>query len=348
MRNLITMSKKNFFTATAALLAAAAALALAGCSSDDEIVNSNYPEDNIVRLTAGVNDMTTRGTYTNSNLKEFGIYIVHPNNYKYSFGNVKATKGEDGKWTTSEQMLWADASTPVAILAYAPYNADYTKDADRFLDDFFDENIPQALRFKIPTEQTADDKSADILLFNNSKFVPGNDLESQAVNVTFDHALSQLNINIKIGTEFDLPNKLESNPVSNVKVGRVPIDGDIAVKGGRVSVDQTNNSDKYVSPYLSQFTAATGNAGREVSNATSTYTCILVPTTRDENTFQVTFSMTINGVTKNYSWTSPDRVTFVSGKSYSLTLTVGDDYVVAGNMTVTPWTEGGSTDLNTD
>jgi hypothetical protein len=50
--------------------------------------------------------------------------------------------------------------------------------------------------------------------------------------------------------------------------------------------------------------------------------------------FVISFDLT-NGKTLNY--TAPSSVTFEAGKSYTLNVQVGQDLVVAGAITASPW-----------
>lgn len=68
---------------------------LTGCSNDSELAHSNFPDDNIIRVTAGVNGAVTRaetlGTELNSDFK-FSLTVVNKDteneyNYKYTHEN---------------------------------------------------------------------------------------------------------------------------------------------------------------------------------------------------------------------------------------------------------------------
>ena len=61
---------------------------LTGCSNDSELAHSNFPADNIIRVTAGVNGAVTRaetlGTELNS---DFRLTVVNEGSDKYTYGN---------------------------------------------------------------------------------------------------------------------------------------------------------------------------------------------------------------------------------------------------------------------
>ena len=74
------------------------------------------------------------------------------------------------------------------------------------------------------------------------------------------------------------------------------------------------------------------------------YECILVPQTIAANGFQV--KIAIAG--KTYTWKSLAEVNLASDTQYELTLTVGKDVVIVGGFSATPWTEGGTENIETE
>ena len=111
----------HFFAITAM-----AAAMITSCSSEDELSQSNYPSDNIIRITAGVNNAKTRaeGTGVSAMDKDFSLTIVNKNAEstlanKYTHINKVFSK-KTGDWVCSETLLWQNATTPVDIVAFAP------------------------------------------------------------------------------------------------------------------------------------------------------------------------------------------------------------------------------------
>ena len=355
MRNLITMSKKNLNTMLFALFAAIGILALGSCSSNDEIIEaqnkSNYPDDNIVRVEANVNDMMTRGSVKTSTLNNMSLTIHNAKNSKYCYNNIKVTKSGD-IWKPEEMMLWENKDNSVNIIAYSPY-----KDGVRY--SIIKTNTDQRsgigyigqFPVSVAEVQTEDNYDSDFLVYKKEDFNPGTQLSTRnAVPIAFKHANSQLVITVKFGTEFDNPTKLTANPITDLKVSGTVIDGycNFSNETPTVSAKPDSHSPKIadVTPYTSKpFVQATGDNGREVTNAYQEYSCILIPQIVNANTFTVSF--TLNG--KTYKWTSPTDVTLEGGKKHTLEITVGKDYVVAGGMSATPWdTTAPEQNLNTD
>ena len=122
------MKKANILT-----LAVLAAAVLTGCSNDDELTGTQQsvlPDDNVIRLEAGVNNMQTRAVgYAENGLAEFGLFVENTGNSTYTFSNVYMKKDDSGIWASYKNdkitpwlMLWQNESTPVNVTAYAPYN----------------------------------------------------------------------------------------------------------------------------------------------------------------------------------------------------------------------------------
>lgn len=103
-------------------MAALATAVFASCSNDEDLAQSSYPADNVVRVTTNVEDITTRAFHTTNTLDEFAFCIGNANNIKYSYNNIMMTK-EGTNWNPSVQMLWQNSTQPVDIMAYAPFDS---------------------------------------------------------------------------------------------------------------------------------------------------------------------------------------------------------------------------------
>ena len=311
-------------------MAALAMAVFASCSSEDDLAQSNYPMDNVVRVTTSVKDINTRAFHSTNTLDEFAFCIVNPQSTKFSYDNVKVTK-EASTWTPASQMLWQNASQPVDIIAYAPYSS-----ISRY------EKMSNATNYHVyvKEQQEADTYESDFLVYKKKGFVPGTDLTNGAVDITFTHALSLLNINIEFGNEFSKTTPLTSNPINNITVGGSVNLGyaDFTADAISVTVDATS-APVLIVPVLGDFNAAANNE----AHATVSYSAILIPQTIAEG-FRVEFE--IDG--KNYVWTASESVTLESGKKHQLNLIVGKDVVKSGYISASPWTEGTGGTLETE
>lgn len=312
------------------VMAALAMAVFASCSSEDELAQNNYPMDNVVRVTTSVKDINTRAFHSTNTLDEFAFCIVNPQSTNFSYDNVKVTK-EASTWTPASQMLWQNASQPVDIIAYAPYSkiSKYEKMSNAT-------NYPVYVK----VQQEADTYESDFLVYKKKGFVPEKDLTNGAVDITFTHALSLLNINIEFGNEFSKTTPLTSNPINNITVGGSVDRGyaDFTKDVISVTADATR-APVLIVPVLVDFNAAANNE----AHAIVSYSAILIPQTIAEG-FRVEFE--IDG--KIYAWTASESVTLESGKKHQLNLTVGKDVVKSGYISSKPWTEGTGGTLETE
>ena len=324
------MKAIKFFAMTAM-----AAAVFASCSNDEDLAQSSYPADNVVRVTTNVEDITTRAFHTTKSLKEFAFCIGNANNNKYSYNNIKMTK-EETQWNPSDpsvQMLWQNATQPVDIMAYAPFDSNGNTETMIKV---------QKYPVSVGTQQMAGTYESDFLVYKKTGFVPEKDLTNGAVDITFTHALSLLNINIEFGTEFNNTTSLTSNPITKISIGGSINQGfaDLSADPITVAVDATC-APVLIEPELGEFIAAANNDAHAIAN----YSAILIPQTITEG-FRVEFE--ING--KIYVWRAPENVTATleAGKKHLLTLTVGKDFVKAGSMKASPWVEGTGATLETE
>lgn len=295
---------------------------LSSCSSDDTLLeNPNYPADNVVRVTAQVDEPSSR-SMTTDKLKEFYLSIKNSVNSTYTYNNVKFEK-TDGVWTPEKQLLWQNATQKVTVKAKT-WSAELdfvkvTKDQSTL------ENF---------------DKS-DHLWFYVGNFVPGDKLNNdKKMNINFKHALSLFEIQVAYGTEFNVSSPLEASAITNMKVN-----GDIwntceVVDNGSTITIRTHGEKSDFIPYHNGFTSA----ANQTSHAVDNFSCILVPQTITAGNFIVEF--VANG--KFYQWKSTANITLETGKKYQLNLVLGKDLVMAGNITPTAWNDQDGGDLETE
>ena len=316
-------------------MAALTTVVFASCSNDDELAQNNYPADNVVRIMTSVDGMNTRASYGSSTAKlsSFGFCINNASNAKYTYDNIKVTQ-EGSNWNPATQMLWQNSTTAVDILAYAPY-----QDGNNGI--FGKTNYA----FSVQEDQSkADDYSSDLIVYKQTGFTPGLELNTnKAVEVSFTHLLSQLNLTIELRDQF---NQDEKNPVTAGFVTDVKVNGtiisskvDFAAASIGVQVDGTQEATA-ITPETTEFKAA----GKTTDHATFNYSAIVIPQTVTTGNFSISFK--VNGT--DYIWTSTSDVNFVSGMKHELHLLVGKDVVQGGTISATPWGDGGTGSLETD
>ena len=313
-------------------MAALATAVFASCSNDEDLAQSNYPMDNVVRIMTSVDGMNTRASYGNSTdkLKSFGFCIKNANSEKYTYDNIKVSQ-EGSNWIPATQMLWQNSTTAVDILAYAPYQ-ETTEDASGKVKVFGKTDYA----FSVKEDQSnAEDYSSDLIVFKQTGFTPVSELNtSKAVEVAFTHLLSQLNLTIELRDQF---NQDEEKPVTSATVTDVKVDGTfirskVNFAADPISVQFDGMASKAITPETVAFT----KADKTTDHATFKYSAIVIPQWIRAGVFCISFK--VNG--NDYIWTSTSDVNFVSGKKHDLLLLVGKDVVQGGAISAKPWGEG--------
>lgn len=330
----------HFFAITAM-----AAAMITSCSSEDELSQSNYPSDNIIRITAGVNNAKTRaeGTGVSAMDKDFSLTIVNKNTEstelakKYTYVDKVFSK-TSGDWACSETLLWQKATTPVDIVAFAPAQQNkFNGVCDN------DRNI-QSIAYSVATDQSTASDNNDLLYYYAPGFNPGTSLdENGKLNIQFNHAFCMIDINVTLGTEFNKPAILEKSPITEVTLEGTKIKANVDVKNATniVTVSEEATAAKIITTKGSFDKAANAEA-----KAISRFSCIAIPQTVAANTFKVSL-MTAG---KLYKWTSAEPVELKSGYRYTLELSMGNDVVLlkGEKITASPWGEGTGGTLETD
>ena len=322
-------------------MAALATAVFASCSNEDGLPQSNYPADNVVRITTSVDGMNTRASYGGSTAKlsSFGFCINNAGSTKYTYDNIKVTQ-ENGKWNPATQMLWQNSTTPVDILAYAPFQ-ETTEDASGKVKVFGKTDYA----FSVKEDQSnAEEYSSDLIVYKQTGFKPESDLNNnQAVDVSFTHLLSQLNLTIELRDQF---NQDEKKPVTEATVTDVKVNGtiisskvDFSASPISVQVDDTQEATA-ITPETTEFKAA----GKTTDHAAFNYSAIVIPQTVTAGNFSISFK--VDGT--DYIWTSNSNVNFVSGNKHQLSLLVGKDVVQVKGITATPWGEETFIEKETD
>ena len=323
-------------------ISAMAAAMITSCSSEDELSQSNYPSDNIIRVTAGVNNAKTRaeGQGVTAMDKPFSLTIVNRNTEstelaaKYTYKDKVFSKSSSGDWACSETLLWQKATTPVDIVAFAPAQENKFRgvcDNDR--------NI-KPITYSVASDQSTSSDNNDLLYYYAPGFVPKDKLVSQKLKIQFNHAFCMIDINVTLGTEFNKPNVLDDSPIIKVTLGGTKIAANVDVTNAASVVTASEEAAATdITTTKGSFTPAE-NADKKADpekNAISRFSCIAIPQTVAANTFKVSL-MTAG---KRYEWTSAEPVVLKSGYRYTLKLSMGNDVVLlkGGSISATPWTE---------
>lgn len=340
------MKAIKFFAITAM-----AAAMITSCSTDDELSQSNYPSDNIIRVTAGVNNAKTRadGQGVSAMDKDFSLTVVNKNTEstlpsKYTYIDKVFSK-KSGDWACSETLLWQNSTTPVDIVAFAPAQE------GKFNGVYANGSI-QPITYSVADDQSEKSDNNDLLYYYAKDFNPGKGLVDKKLSIQFNHAFCMIDINVTLGTEFNKPEVLKESPIVKVTLGGTKIAANVDVTKAAASVVTASETAADITTTKGSFTPAE-NADKKADpekNAISRFSCIAIPQTVAANTFKVSL-MTAG---KRYEWTSDKEITLKSGYRYTLELSMGNDVVLLkggsdnGGITATPWGNGTGGSLETE
>ena len=319
-------------------ISAMAAAMITSCSSEDELSQSNYPSDNIIRVTAGVNNAKTRAEGAGTEMKnDFSLTIVNKNAPKYTYTDKVFSK-KSGDWACSETLLWQKSDALVDIVAFAPAQQ------SKFNGVYANGSI-QPIAYSVADDQSTKSDNNDLLYYYAKDFNPGESLDKGKLKIQFNHAFCMIDINVTLGTEFNKPEVLKESPIVKVTLGGTKIAANVDVTNAASVVTASEEAAATdITTTKGSFTPAE-NADKKADpevNAISRFSCIAIPQTVAANTFKVSL-MTAG---KRYEWTSAEPVVLKSGYRYTLNLSMGNDVVLLkggsdnGGITATPWTEG--------
>lgn len=334
------MKAIKFFAITAM-----AAAMFTSCSNEDELSQSNYPSDNIIRITAGVNNAKTRADETaGTPLKNpLSLTVVNNNTEntelakKYTYVGKVFKKDENEVWKCSETLLWQKDTQPVDIVAFAP-----AVENNPFANVYnYETREFNGFSYSVADNQSTSSDNNDLLYYYAPNFKPSESLKDGKLSIQMNHAFCMIDIVVTLGTEFNKPNVLDDSPIVKVTLGGTKIAANVDVTNA-ASVVTASGEATDITTTKGSFTKAT-NA--EV-NAISNFSCIAIPQKVEANTFKVSL-MTAD---KLYEWTSKDAVTLESGYRYTLELSMGNDVVLlkGGSISATPWGNGTGGSLETD
>lgn len=312
-------------------ITAMAAAMITSCSNEDELSQSNYPSDNIIRVTAGVNNAKTRAEGAGTPLENpLSLTVVNKNVPKYTYTDKVFSKSS-GDWACSETLLWQKSDALVDIVAFAPAQQ------SKFNGVYANGSI-QPIAYSVASDQSTDQSTSsannDLLYYYAKDFNPGESLDKGKLKIQFNHAFCMIDINVTLGTELNKPDIPTTSPITEVTLEGTKIEANVNVTNAAniVTASETATAAKIIT------TKGTfDKAANAETNAKSHFSCIVIPQNVAANTFKVSL-MTAG---KLYEWTSDKEITLQSGYRYTLNLSMGNDVVLlkGGSISATPWTE---------
>ncbi len=258
---------------------------------------SSYPADGVVRIKTDID--ATKSPVTSTYLgADLGLFITNSASSEYSYFNVK-WNNNSGEWESENMMLWQNAEQSVIIAAYAPYLRG---------------SFPQT--FNVQEDQTGGTLSSDLVVFNNSGFIPGKALVSNSIPITFKHVLCKLNFQFTYGSEY---------AGTDVTVKSVTV---IADKSTTLEIDTFNEISTNSSI---EFDIANIKAYK---NSKDNFTVIL-PNQKFTHQMKMVEIELTNG--RKYSYTTAVDHIFLNGNAYIIKLRIGKDKLEFNNITVNEW-----------
>ena len=296
------MKAIQFFAITAL-----GAAIFASCSNQEELATGSYPSDNLIRVTAGVNNDMTRGDEATTALnKDFSLTVVNKTNDKFSYANeIFSLNGTE--WRCGKNLLWQNLSTPVEIVALYP-----ATDADKFTGVYSKENKSYGtITYSVNPDQSKADDANDLLLYHNTSFKPEKDLQEGKLNIEFNHAFCRVDIEVIIGTEFNASTGLAENPIQRIRVEGTKTTADISFASTEpfFTVTPSESGDATnITPTRRDFT----KAANATEQAVARYSCMVIPQTAD-------LKVLLHTSDREFEWTG-SQMELVSGKQYTLQL----------------------------
>lgn len=293
------MKAKQFF----AITALGAAL-FASCSNEEELATGSYPNDNLIRVTAGVNNDMTRGDEAATALnKNFSLTVVNNNNDKYSYANEIFSLSSGTEWTCSNKLLWQNLTTPVKIVALYP-----ATDANTFSGVYSKENNTiGTITYGVKSDQSKADEANDLLLYHNANFKPERDLQDGKLDIQFNHAFCRVDIEVTFGSEFNATNGLAENSIQGIRVEGTKIAADINLASASPTITAKGDAAS-ITPTQGDFTPAASATEQAVAR----YSCIVIPQTADLN-------IVLHTSDREFEWTGK-QMKLESGEQYTLQL----------------------------
>ena len=291
-----------------AITALGAAL-FASCSNEEELATGSYPSDNLIRVTAGVNNDMTRSdeAVTPTSLTQnFSLTVVNNTNDKFSYANeIFSLNGTE--WRCDNKLLWQNLATPVEIVALYP-----ATDANKFTSVYSKENnTVGTITYSVNPDQSKADDANDLLLYHNTNFVPEKDLKDGKLNIQFNHAFCRVDIEVIIGTEFNASTGLAENPIQRIRVEGTKTTADISFASAEpfFTVTPSESGDAAsITPTRRDFTPAADATAKAVAK----YSCIVIPQT-------TALKVLLHTSDREFEWTG-SQMELVSGKQYTLQL----------------------------
>lgn len=316
-------------------------LFMASCHNDEVSPEQSYiPQDGMIRVATAV--ANTRAGQTTENLSSFYLNIVHPTDSRYSYyANMK--RGNNG-WNS--YMAISNSIPPELPMFWKNSHDKITVGAISIIGHFTLENDFNTLNIRFVNEDQYSSVhwvgSSDVLYMPPTEVDPatGKGLVDGKIKIELGHLFSKFSLNITMATEFNGSVGTATNPITNLTVN--------GTKTGVYFNASTNvwgdlySDHKAIRPWYDKNSYLPGQG--ETGKAQASYECILIPQTVNPGIFAINFTL----AGREFMWTPNSDLTFESGKQYNLSLKVGKDVTLIGDMSASDWENGTGGTIETE
>lgn len=323
------------------LLLALVAATLTACSSDSEAPQAPVASKQPIVLGTGMptmrsNSQTLQATELEAGTT-VGVYIYFKDetttNTTYSYGykniayTVSGTAGDLNIVTSTDQPYYPDVKTQnVDIYAFAPRATTYTGTAEL-------NTLTAQDDFSTTADQTTDaNYRASDFVWGKKANVAAPSVATTKQEITMDHMLSKVNINIAAGSGVNF----SSLSGAEIRLNGVKLLGTVNLTTGAVTLRSGTNAASTVT-----LTSATSATGKLADTTTDCYTSSAVIIPQDiaaaDDFIEVELS---NGSVYKYKTTATTTFAAKTKYTYDITLSVAG---IQLTTTISDWTNGGTT-----
>ena len=296
---------------------AIAALALAACDKNNDDFTVDNLKDTPITVSAGVADLATRAGYmtdatdnTKSVLPEtFYLTVIQTDEVSpYNYYNIEMTKtvGEN-KYTSTDKMLWKDATRNPFVSAYTIEGTAFTVQTDQSTaENVIASDLLGAIK---ESGETSDDIT----------------INGDNISVRFRHLLCKLDVTYSWGTEFD---NVTTKSIKNVVYNGFGTD---AVLDRTTATITSGTYTDAITAFIGKTTV--NEVEKDMSEA------IFAPQTGNP---KIVITALIDGVERAFSLnvTAPTGG-FVSGNRYTMNVAIGGTVTQTGEMKISKGWENG-------
>ena len=299
----------------------ALACTAAACSKSEQPAGGGYPADGVVRISPSVAVPVTRAKEgTEFSGSRLGLGLYYGKNDKYS-KTVLWKKDADGKWNSSSQLLWKNATDEVVVYAYVPDDGSSGYDQEII-----------APSGGIPSDQSAGLEDADWLWYSE-KIKPGVALGTDGkLKVEMNHALLKLTVNLSFGDEFGDTAPEIKEVWLNGTMQKVYVHYKYE-NGGQIAIPTSQSMD------IKMHKAGDNR-----------YEAIFYPYTGQKKDGKMLTVILADGreytltLAKELAFEKSSDGNYLGGCAYSMSAQVGKDKIVLENVSIVGWAKGNSDD----